>query len=360
MRVPDSATGKTKEVRVSGFATKVEAQADRRVKELEAQEGRYVTSTKLTVEDFFEDWFRVKVARGEIKFLTAENYRQNLHTYIFPLLGSVALQDLTVEKLESFLIHLGQKGKKDGSALSRSTVRGVAITLSQGLDRAVKLRKIVSNPMSQVEIPKGQTKTVSGYSAQEVKKLLMVAQSHRLYALFHLASHTGARRGEILALRWTDFNSEKGFISISKTRGMIHEGNSTKTKNGMRVVELDPETIQVLHGHKKKQNLERFLLGEAWRDSGYIFVQEDGEPIYPSTAYSVFCTLAKRAELDHAPFHSLRHTHATTLLRSGIPAYIVAKRLGDEVQTVLKTYAHALREDDHLSALTFAEKIANA
>jgi integrase len=70
--------------------------------------------------------------------------------------------------------------------------------------------------------------------------------------------------------------------------------------------------------------------------------------------------MRKQAELPALPFHGLRHSHATELLRSGIPAYIVAKRLGDEVQKVLKTYAHALKEDDQLSANSYAEKIQNA
>ena len=112
--------------------------------------------------------------------------------------------------------------------------------------------------------------------------------------------------------------------------------------------------------HKSRQNQERLLLGEMWNETGFIFTREDGQPIYPTTPTAFFQKVRKQANLPQLPFHSLRHTHATELLRSGIPAYIVAKRLGDEVQTVLKTYAHAFKEDDQLSAKTYAERIQNA
>ena len=162
----------------------------------------------------------------------------------------------------------------------------------------------------------------------------------------------------------SDFNASQSEITISKTRGMVNgeilEFDSTKSKRGMRTIQLDQETVIQLLAHKAREGLERDLIGEGWRDTGYIFTQEDGEPIYPTTAYAVFQTLAKRAGLSPAPFHALRHTHATELLRSGRPAYLVAERLGDTVQTVLDTYAHSNKEDGQKSAETFAEIVQSA
>ena len=364
MRIPDLGTGKTKEVRFSGFSTKAEAQSDRKIREAEVLEGRFVKPSKITVQENFEEWFKVKTAREEIKTSSVEYYRNAMEWYIIPRLGHIALRNLSVEEIESFLISLSQSGKRDGSPLSRSTVRGVAITLSQGLERAVRLKRIPLNPMKQVEIPKGTTKIISSYSAQQVKALLKVAEGHRLSPYLHLATHTGARRGELNALLWSDFDPDKGSISITKNRGMangkILEQSTTKSKNGMRVIELDPETVRVLKLHKTRQNQERLLIGEAWNETGFIFTREDGDPIYPTTPTAFFNKIRKQADLPPLPFHGLRHSHATELLRSGIPAYIVAKRLGDEVQTVLKTYAHALKEDDQLSANTYADRIQNA
>ena len=363
-RVPDPVTGKSKEVRVSGFLTKEEAKADRRVKELDAQEGRFIKPTKLTVGEHFEEWLDMRIAKEEVKASTLGQHRYILDKYILPKFGTMALKDLNSQLIERTLVELLQTGKRDGSALSKSSIRVISLTLSQGLDRAVKNRKIAFNPMKEVEIPKGKTKTVGSYSAQEIRSLLKHAESHRLSALIHLACHTGARRGELLALRWSDFDIDKGTISISKSRGVFNglviEENSTKSKRGMRTVELDSETVRILKSHKVRQGQEKLLIGEGWKETGYIFTQEDGEPIYPSTAYSVFRSIVKRANLKAEPFHILRHTHATELLRNGRPPYIVAQRLGDEVQTILNTYAHAKPEDDQVSADTYAETIRNA
>jgi len=363
-RVPDPITGKTKQVRISGFLTKAEAKADCRIRETQALEGKFLRPTKLTVSEHFEEWLEMRIAKEEVKASTIGQHRYILDTYIHPKFGTMALKDLNAQLLEKTLVELLQSGKKDGSPLSRSSIRIIALTLTQGLDRAVKNHKIAFNPMKEIQIPKGKTKTVELYSAQEVKVLLKNAKPHRLYALIHLACHTGARRGEICALRWSDFDPEKGSISISKGRGMVNgvivEENSTKSKRGMRTVELDTETVQVLKSHKTRQSQEKLLIGEAWKETGYIFTREDGDPIYPTSAYSIFRTIIKRAGLNAVPFHSLRHTHATELLRNGIPPYIVAQRLGDEVQTILNTYAHAKPEDDQVSADSFAEIIRNA
>ena len=79
-RVPDPATGKTKEVRISGFSTKEEAKADRIKRQAEAQNGKFVRSSKETVGEFFHDWLEKKIAKGDIKPTTAHQYRQVINT----------------------------------------------------------------------------------------------------------------------------------------------------------------------------------------------------------------------------------------------------------------------------------------
>ena len=101
-------------------------------------------------------------------------------------------------------------------------------------------------------------------------------------------------------------------------------------------------------------------MGEVWKENSFIFTSEDGSPIYPTTPSALFERFRKKGNLPPLPFHGLRHTHATLLLRKGVPAYVVAKRLGDTVQTVLDTYAHAIKEDDQISAATYADQILNA
>jgi integrase len=365
-RVPDPLTGKKKEVRVSGFLTKEEAKADRAVKVVEAENGKFVKRSTLTVAEHFEEWLEFRIASGKIKLSAIGQYRYILNHYILPKFGVIALRDLNAQLIQSTLIQLAKSGKKDGGALSKSSLRIIGLTLSQGLNRAVTQKRISSSPMNEVEIPSGHSKKVEALSMDYIKALLTTTEKidHRLRALFYLAINTGARRGELCALRWSDFNPSEGEITISKTRGMVNgeilEFDSTKSKRGMRTIQLDQETVIQLLAHKAREGLERDLIGEGWRETGYIFTQENGDPIYPTTPSALFKTLAKRAGLSPAPFHALRHTHATELLRSGRPAYLVAERLGDTVQTVLDTYAHANKEDGRKSAETFAEIVQSA
>ena len=361
--VKDPITKKIKQVRISGFQTKEEAKADRTRRESEAKEGKYVSKSKETISDFFPIWFKSKVGKKQLKTSTIEQNRQTLETHIYPKIGHLALQDLTFEILENFLISLLQSGKKNGQGLSHSSMRKVSLVLSEGLNYAVKCKKIALNPMNEVDTPKGFTKLVETFSAEEIKMLLGKASDHRLSAFFILACHTGARRGELLALRWSDFDSEKQTISISKTRGMaggqIFE-NAPKTKRGNRIVEITSDTVSALLAHKEKQDMEKSWLGSAWQESGYIFTQADGSPIYPTSPSQIFEKFVKEFGLPKRPFHALRHTHATELLSNGEPDYLVAKRLGDEVATVLNTYAHPKSEDDRRLAHTYAERIKSA
>ena len=101
-------------------------------------------------------------------------------------------------------------------------------------------------------------------------------------------------------------------------------------------------------------------MGSAWVDTGYIFVQENGEPLYPSTPYLIFGKFLRELKIEARPFHSLRHTHVTELLRAGKQAHMVAKRVGDEVATILKVYAHSNAQDDQNLADTFDEVLETA
>jgi integrase len=82
-------------------------------------------------------------------------------------------------------------------------------------------------------------------------------------------------------------------------------------------VALDPETIQLFTEHRKRQIHERLLMGSSWIETGYVFVQENGEPLDIGTPTHLFKKLADRAGLRSIRLHDLRHLHATELLRLG-------------------------------------------
>ena len=362
--VKDPITKRMKQVRISGFRTKEEAKADRIRREYEAKEGKYVSKSKETVSDLLNAWFKNRQDLREGKFATLNNYRQMLDFYILPKLGDIPIQEITSDQLEGFFRELVKSGGKKNSPLSHGTYKSCANVLSMGLNYAVSKKKLAFNPMVNVKRLKGRTKPIIAYSMQEIKLLLNNLSTYRLYAFFFLACHTGARRGELVALRWSDINFNNQTLSINKTRGKSwgtdYEEDTTKNENGMRAIELSSDTVEVLKAHQERQNLERMMIGNAWQDMGYIFTKEDGTPIDPARPYFIFKRAIKELNLRNEPLHVLRHTHITELLRSGISPHVVAFRVGDTVPTILETYASVIALDDRLSADTFTEKVRSA
>jgi len=179
-------------------------------------------------------------------------------------------------------------------------------------------------------------------------------------------AYTGARRGELLALKWSDFDGKA--ITISKSRigitGGVIETDTTKGGEGMRRVALDIETIEQFNAHRTKQLAEakKLLKLGAWNNTGYVFVRDDGKPLDTGTPTHLFIKLLRLSGLRHTRLHDLRHLHATELLRLGEPLHVVAKRLGHKDPMVTASiYAHVSDEQAESASTTFASgaRLAN-
>lgn len=188
-------------------------------------------------------------------------------------------------------------------------------------------------------------------------------------------AYSGARRGELLNLRWRDVDLDAAEIRITGSAAFIAgkriEGT---TKSGRsRTVSLDQETVRILRAHRARQNAEKLELGEAWRggSEGYVFSTAWGEPIHPDTVSSLMRTLIPRHNepktgvqpdpLPHARLHDLRHIHAMILLQAGVPVHVVAARLGHADPSItLSVYAHVVNEQLAEAADVFAREVEKA
>ena len=122
--------------------------------------------------------------------------------------------------------------------------------------------------------------------------------------------------------------------------------------------------MTVLRQHKADQVAEQLKAGDSWRGikDGYVFTTGWGEPIYPDTVTSLMTKLIRASkQLPHARLHDLRHLHATTLLLSGVPAHVVAARLGHADPAItLRVYAHVIRCAEAAAADIFAQAVKAA
>jgi integrase len=357
LRVPDDITGKTKPLWVGGFTDRKSAELARDKARVSLGNRDFIPPTKLTVGEFLTQWLTTKKAAP----LTIRGYDQVIRNHLLPHLGKIKLQDLRPVHIKALYADMAEVKK-----LSNRSIQHTGAVLRMALKEAVEVDNLITtNPATRVKLPQVLSKVPTPYSTEELNRLLNQAKTHRLYFFFHLAAYTGARRSELCALKWEDFDGEAVIISKSRVCGGKTVLEQPRTKGGLnhkRRVPLDRDTIAELNAHKERQALERLYLGEdVWKDTGYIFVAESGEPIRPDTVTRIFLQLQKKAGLRYNRLHDTRHTHATELLRSGKPLHVVAHRLGHRDPMVTATiYAHVDNEQADNASETFAARMRNA
>jgi len=364
LRVPDLATGKTKPQWVGGFDSEKSAKLARDKARVSLSSSTYVSPSKATVGEYLTTWIN-EVHASQLKATTLERYKQAINKHLIPELGAIKLQDLRASHVQALYTNLLTRPTATGEPLSPRTVELIGTVLKIAIKYAVNVDEVMAvNPASKVPLPKGKGSIPAPWSIQELNTFLDVARTHRLFFFFRLSAFTGARRGELLALKWSDFDGSA--ITVSKNRlcisGQVLVQNSTKGgTNGQRRVPLDRETIELFTAHRKRQLIERLALGEYWEDTGYVFTQENGQPIYPHTPSDLFKKLLKKAGLRPTRLHDQRHLHATELLRLGEPLHVVARRLGHRDAMVTATiYAHVSDQQAETASSTFANAVESA
>jgi integrase len=385
IRVPDPETGRSRPKWVGGFATEVAAKAARDEARVAARRGEYVDRSALTVREYLTEWLEAHEA--SVKRGTIAGYRADVERYITPRIGGLRLQSLRPAMLSKLYRDLAERGGQDGGPLSASTVSHVHRTLRKALTDAVRVEQVLAtNPAERAKLPRtrrGEPGTI--WSAAQLAAFLDQAAGHRLAAFFRLAAYTGARRGELLALRWAALDLDAAEMTLSGSTDVIdgERVDDTTKSDRSRVVSLDAGTVAAMREHRRRQLTERMRAGPLWVESGLVFTTEDGQPVYPDTLTALIRKLVgdhnepavpgrgrghprtplprPASPLPPARLHDLRHVHATTLLLAGVPVHVVANRLGHaDPSTTLRVYAHVLREQAAGAADVFAAAVEAA
>ncbi len=179
---------------------------------------------------------------------------------------------------------------------------------------------------------------------EQVRRFLQALVGDRLEALYILAITTGARQGELFALRWCDVDLENQRIAI---RGTLTRGpggpvvTETKTGRGRQVL-LTGSSVTALQQHRVRQLEERLRAGSEWTDGDFVFTNEVGGPLHTSNVTTrSFRPALKRAGLPTIRFHDLRHSTASLLMAQGVHPKVVSERLGhSQISITLDLYSH--------------------
>jgi integrase len=321
------------------FTTK--EQSNEWIREMKNQidKGLTYTATQLTLQQYLTDW--LPIHKTGLTPKTGERYEQITRDYILPYLGKYKLKDLRSEHVEKCYQTLLQNHV--GSRLIRFAHSILHRCLSDGVKRGI----IGFNAAYGARKPKLIQKEMKILDESQVLQFLIAAQGDRYEALYHLAIRTGMRQGEILGLKWSDLDWNRGIIRVNrqaqrvKGRGMVFF--PPKTKSGRRSIQLGGQMMQLLREHRSRLQVEKALAGDRWQENDLIFPTMIGTIQSQSEILKRFKRLLQKAGLEKIRFHDLRHTAASLMLNNGVPALVVSKILGhSKPSTTLDIYGHLI------------------
>jgi len=295
--------------------------------------------------DLFErDWLP-----GHVSARTAQRYSELLK-HVRTGIGGIAIQKLQPAHLKTLYADLLRAG------LAPRTVGHVHRVLHRALGEAKADRFVKDNVASGVKPPKVPATEIEILQPSEAKAALDALQGKSLYLIAALGLATGMRRNELLALRWQDVDLEAASLTVNlsleytKKHGL--RSKAPKTKHGRRTITLPSHIVTELRAHWRAQQEQRMALGigKAPADS-QVLQTFDGKPRSPNAVTKEWTLAMTKAEMPQVTLHSLRHTHASMLIASGMDILTISRRLGHASPTItLAIYGHLIKGTDERAA----------
>lgn len=317
--------------------TEVKNERDRILHQRSA--GTFIAPSKLTLGEWLEQWLEYK--RRDVEETTIVNYRTAL-VHFHARLGHIRLQELTEDHVQDCVdetIATGRrKGGQVGTRLAATSVEGQLTRLKSALDRAVVRKLIPVNPAKFVRVSLADRKTdkrererAKPWTVVEVQTFVRGIADDRLFAPL-LLSLMGLRPAEVCGQRWTDIDLENGILSIATTRTMVSNNKviekDTKTSSGERSLPLPRAPWDTLRAFRNRQAAEKLAAGEGYTDSGYVVVNEIGEPLNTRHLREHAYRLMAELGLRRVRLYDARHAVLKALALSGVPDVILAAWAG--------------------------------
>jgi len=301
------------------------------------QQGVAVSSSqRLTVGMYLTRW--LAGAESSVRGSTFKRYSEIVRVHLVPRIGGIPLAKLAPADLGTMYAGMLADG------LAPRTVGLAHRVVGRALREAEVAGIIARNVTRLVRPPRAPHQEMRTLSAEQARSLIEMTAGDRMGALYAVALASGARLGELLALRWQDTDLERGSIRITRTltrtaRGW--ESGEPKTPASRRTIPIGRRAAMALRAHRRIQNEERVLAGSVWHAGDLVFADEIGRPRDGTCVSHAFGAVLASAGLPRVRFHDLRHSAATLLLEAGTHPRVVAERLGHSTPSlVLNVYGH--------------------
>ena len=325
--------GKVKQKRLSGFATKKDA--DKAYADFIATHKSYKKSdySNMIFNELYNYYIRHIAQKTKVS--TQYDIENNFRKHIQPYFGEMKIFKITKHDIISWQNILNEKKY---SFKFKSKLRTY---LKAFLQHAVYYYDLPANPVNQVETFKKteSKKEMIVWALEDFSKFISTFDNEKEFiykVLFSFLYLTGCRKGEAFALTWNDIDFNNRQVSITKNltrkvNGIPYMIVSTKTGEN-RILGL-PDNLMFLLYKLKKDN------------ANFVFGGE--RPLAENTVTRVFYRHIEQANVPKIHIHGLRHSHASLLISNGESIVMVAKRLGHaSVEQTLNTYAHLMPNDE--------------
>jgi integrase len=301
-----------------------------------------VDGTKETAKEWFDNWLENYI-KSLKKAATYNQYENIYRKHIKDQIGKYIMSDVKPVIIQKVITHMHKNN------LSTKTMKHAKTIMHSAFDRAVKNKIISENPVKDIEIPSKQAKPRKVLSYEELSKLFKSMKNSRWIWSIKFMLVTGLRRGELLALKWSDIDFGNRRITVDESNSITGLGD---TKTRIHYIPLSDKAIEHLNGQTgqlKKEcnpsilNKDGTFKNDLKGTNCLVFPTIKGKMIKPNTFYHTMCRYAEKAEIKATP-HCLRHTFVY-LSRNTLSLKEIQSILGhDESTTTLDIYGDILDE----------------
>ena len=307
-----------------------------------------------TVATWFNYWLW-NIKKRDIKPKTFERYECIFRNYIKGSeIANIPLYKFKLNNLQAYYNRLSDNGK------SPSIIKTINEKLKSSMIDAEKNGYIEKNYCQLVNLPKEKMKEkkIEVFSVDQQNDFLEIIKGHEFEILFLLALGTGLRRGELLALRWSDIDFENKTINVDSNiqQAYIFEDEETKrlekieqepkTINSFRTVPIPSKVLDKLQEHKQKQEQYKLAFQERYIDNDFVICDKYGKALDVKRPTRMFYSIQKKMgipEDEKIKFHGLRKTYATRLFEKEVPPKTVQMLLGhSEISITLDIYTQVM------------------
>lgn len=298
----------------------------------DVDEGTYTDPAKMTIAQWFDTW--IAEYTKNLKPYSLRNYESQIKNHIKPFIGAVKVADLTPDMIQRMYNRLTGECE-----LSAKTVRNIHGILHAAYETLVDIGGVKVNPCTACakRLPKVEKKELQTLADDDLTRFIETIKGNPYENLFLVDLFTGLRQGELLGLRWSCIDFERGCIIIDKQlyrpdKGKEYTLEPLKNRK-TRVIWPAQFVFTVLKRERSKQLSNRLLVGNLWDEGslpGLVFTNEYGKHLSHTTVYTNFKKAAAASGIPAVRFHDMRHSYAVASLRSG-----------DDVKTVQENLGHA-------------------